>query len=235
MLAFFKKRNALSQNGASQGDRAACRPDRDVVYVILDTELTGLDRRKDAILSIGAVKMSGARIEMGHTFYQLVNPPRAIAKKSIVIHEITPSDVEEKPPIEPVLADFLDFCGDAVLVGHFLNIDLGFLNREVKRLYGGALTNPCLDTLSLVDWLRWNSADQGPDAFTPKNFELTEIARGLGIQVQGAHNALMDAFMTAQVFQRLLPRLDRLGVNTLGDLLRVGSPNRKIHRPGTMV
>jgi len=66
-------------------------------------------------------------------------------------------------------------------------------------------------------------------------FELVEIAGELGIEVQGAHNALMDAFMTAQVFQRLLPRLQALGIKSLGDMLRVGHPNRKIQPRGGMI
>jgi len=45
----------------------------------------------------------------------------------------------------------------------------------------------------------------------------------------------MDAFMTAQVFQRLLPRLQTSGIMTLGDLLRVGDPKRKLQSQGGMI
>ena len=37
-------------------------------YVVIDTELTGLDEKKDSIVSIGAVRMEGGRIEMGDSF-----------------------------------------------------------------------------------------------------------------------------------------------------------------------
>lgn len=85
--------------------------------------------------------------------------------------------------------------------------------------------------MSLMHWWRSNTPGLSPNCFTPKKFELVEIAKELGIQVQDAHNALMKAFMTAQVFQRLLPRLQALGIKTLGDLLRVGHPERKIEPP----
>ena len=42
--------------------------------VVVDTELTGLDEKKDSIVSIGAVRMTGGRIELGDMFYRLVSP-----------------------------------------------------------------------------------------------------------------------------------------------------------------
>ena len=53
---------------------------------------------------------------------------------------------------------------------------------------------------------------------------LVALALGHGIRVDGAHNALTDAFITAQLLQRQLRMLPGLGVRTLGDLLRVGKP-----------
>lgn len=210
-------------------------PAREASYVILDTELTGLDRKRDSVLSIGALKMIEGRIEMGRTFYRLVKPGSEMKRESIVIHEITPSEVLEKPVIDDIITEFLAFCGDAVLVGHYITIDLGFINRELKRVLGKSISNPALDTLTLVDWIRWNTPGQGNEAFNPKNYQLYEVAKDLGIPVHGAHNALMDAFMTAQVFQRLLPRLARQGIRTLGELLRIGNPSRKLNQPGMVI
>src|SRR5512141_25937 len=88
-----------------------------VPYVVVDTELTGLDETKDSIVSIGAVRMTGGSIHVGETFYRLVSPRTELSAGSVVIHEITPSDVMMKPGIDTVLAEFLQVCGDAVLVG----------------------------------------------------------------------------------------------------------------------
>jgi DNA polymerase-3 subunit epsilon len=210
-------------------------PVQEMKAVVLDTELTGLDRKHDSIVSIGAVKMAGGRVEIGNTFYQLVNPHMEMKARVVIVHEITPSEVSEKPDIGPVLSEFLDFCEGDILIGHYVSLDLAVINRELKRTRNRTLENPALDTMSLMHWWRSNTPSLGPDAFTPKKFELTEIAKELGIQVQGAHNALMDAFMTAQVFQRLLPRLQAFGIKTLGDLLRIGHPNRKLQPRGGMI
>jgi DNA polymerase-3 subunit epsilon len=210
-------------------------PVQEIRAVIVDTELTGLDRKHDSIVSIGAVKMAGGRVEIGRTFYQLVNPHMEMKAKTVIVHEITPSEVLEKPDIGPVLSEFLEFCEGDILIGHYVSLDLAFINRELKRTRNRTLENPALDTMSLMHWWRSNTPSSGPDAFTAQKFELVEIAKELGIQVQGAHNALMDAFMTAQVFQRLLPRLQAFGIKTLGDLLRIGHPNRKLQPRGGMI
>jgi DNA polymerase-3 subunit epsilon len=233
---FFKSKKAKARAGVSPVPLWELDlPVQEIRAVVLDTELTGLDRKRDSIVSIGAVKMSGGRVEIGRTFYQLINPHMEMNAQVVIVHEITPSEVMEKPDIAPVLADFVTFCEGDVLIGHYVSLDLAFINRELKRTQSRTLENPALDTMSLMHWWRSNTSGCGPDFFTPKKFELVEIAKELGIQVQGAHNALMDAFMTAQVFQRLLPRLQGLGIKTLGDLLRVGHPDRKIEPPGGMI
>ena len=194
----------------------------DASYVVIDTELTGLDERKDSIVSLGALKMTGGRIELGESFYRLANPETALTSESVVIHGITPSDVVEKPSIDTVLAEFLQFCNDAIIVGHYISIDMCFINREMKRLFGRVLKNPVLDTLLLYDFVR--SAVPSHSSFTspPRDYkQLYDIARNLGIPVSGAHNAMMDAFITAQVFQRLIPMLAGIGITSVGDLLKL--------------
>ncbi len=199
-------------------------PITDVRYVILDTELTGLDEKKDSILSVGAVRMHGGKIGLGDTFYRLVSPKTELSKQSVVIHEIMPSEVVEKPAIEVILREFLNFCGNDVLVGHFISIDLSFINREMKRIYGEGIRNPALDTLSIHEWLRKRKKSPGCLDVPPAGYRLYDIVKCYGVPVNGAHNALMDAFSTAQLFQRFLPLLIEAGAKDIGDLLKIGIP-----------
>lgn len=232
MFNFFKSRKI--QNHRQLADDPLWEldlPVQEIRAVVIDTELTGLDRKRDSIVSMGAVKMIGGRVEIGQTFYQLVNPGRPMNAQVVLVHEITPGEVQEKPEIGQVLEEFVAFCGKDIVIGHFVSLDLAFINRELKKGGGGMLPNPAIDTSSLVHFWRSNSPHQGHGKFAQEKFELTEIAKELGVKVQGAHNALMDAFMAAQVFQRLLPRLQALGIKALGDLLRVGNPERRIESP----
>jgi DNA polymerase-3 subunit epsilon len=193
-------------------------------YVVVDTELTGLDEKKDSIVSIGAVRMTGGNIELGGSFYRVVSPRTEMSAESVVIHEIMPSEVEERPGIESALAAFLEFCGDAILVGHFISLDLNFLNRELRHVRRAGIPNPALDTFSIYEWLR--KRDKCPDyAATPQpGFRLHEIVKCFDIAVNGAHNAVMDAFITAQLLQRFFPLLAEAGVHDIGNLLRIGIP-----------
>jgi DNA polymerase-3 subunit epsilon len=199
-------------------------PINDVRYVAVDTELTGLDENKDSIVSIGAVRMTGGRIDLGETFYRLVSPRTELTAASVVIHEIMPSEVVASPGIEPVLAEFLEFCGTDVLVGHFISIDLAFLNREMKRLRGHEIPNAVVDTFSIYEWLRERQKSRDCFATPLAGFRLYDIVKCFGIPVNGAHNAIMDAYTTAQLFQRFLPLLTESGARDIGDLLNIGIP-----------
>jgi DNA polymerase-3 subunit epsilon len=209
--------------------RSTCRVDKGapitaVRYVAVDTELTGLDGKKDSIVSIGAVRMTGGAIHLGGMFYRLVNPGTALTRESIVVHEITPSEVAAKPGIGTVLREFLGFCGADVLVGHFVSIDMEFLNREAKRTLAVPLANPVIDTFSIYEWLRKRTKVAWCRSGAGTVYRLYDIARHLDIAVEGSHNALRDAFTTAELFQRFLPLLAESGARDLGDLLSIGRP-----------
>jgi DNA polymerase-3 subunit epsilon len=213
MFAFLKRRAVA---GAGQHVDAAR-------YVVIDLELTGLDERRDSIVSLGALRMEGGRIDLGTTFSRLVSPRTELSAASVVIHEITPSEVEAKPGIDAVLDEFLAFCGADVVVGHCVGIDLAFLNRERKRRRMPPVRNAAVDTPALYEWLRKRNAGQACFALPPEA-GLYEVAACFGIPVNGAHKALMDAFITAQLFQRMLPVLVASGVETIGQLMKIAHP-----------
>lgn len=205
-------------------------PITDVRYVVIDTELTGLNEKRDSIVSIGAIGMIGGRIDLSDTFHRLVNPEAEFSAESVILHEITPSEVMEKPDIHSVLSEFVQFCGSDIIVGHCISIDLNFMNRDMKRYFGSTLQNSVIDTFSLYTWIRTRVSDQSCFTFTPRSCGLYDVAECLGIPVQGAHNAIEDAFITAQLFQRIIPVLVELQIRNIGDLLRVGNPSEGIDR-----
>lgn len=211
------------REGGRQVPKAASA---EVRYVVVDTELTGLDPRRDDIVSIGAVTMQGGRIGLGGAFHELVNPRAVLDGRSVVIHGITPSQVADRPPIDAVLGDFLTYSQGAVLVGHCIGVDLAFLNREARRLGGRPLPHPAVDTLSLVGWLRQRHVE-APGLTGARGLSLFELAAAFGIPVVEGHTALGDAWITAQLFQRLLPLLAEAGATDLDSLIRVGSPDRQ--------
>ncbi|CAN0406240.1 unnamed protein product, partial [Discosporangium mesarthrocarpum] len=112
-------------------------------YVVVDTETAGGDADGDAIVQIGAVRISGGEIVEEEPFTRRVNPDRPIAPASTRLHGLTDEAVADAPPVETALADFIDYAGDAVLVGHNIAVDLSLRNGSAR------IDNPVLDTMLL--------------------------------------------------------------------------------------
>jgi len=197
----------------------------DTWFVAFDTELTGLDFRKDSIISIGAVRLRGTGILPGKTFYHLVKPESELKRESVVVHEITHSDLEKADELADAMQAFVEFIGNAVLIGHFVHIDLNFVNRALKKLYGCSLQNRSIDTSTLHDWLYENDSNfaRHHRGMTTKT-DLFSLAKKYGIANEKSHNAFYDAYLTAQLFQRFAHFLPQAGVRTIKDLLQIARP-----------
>jgi DNA polymerase III subunit epsilon len=193
---------------------------RDVRYVVLDTELTSLDKRTNRLLSVGAIAMQGARIAVGEQFYRVVNPGVHIPAESIVVHGLRPEEVAQGESPESVLAELRVLAEGAVIVGHFVRIDADVLRKELRAL-GHSLPITAIDTARAYHWLKLQqSLGEGHDHVNVA-LDLASVAHDLGIQVDDAHHALIDAYVTAQVWQRMIPQLEAAGVSTLGRALRI--------------
>ena len=205
----------------------AMRPDPQVEiseasFTVLDTELTGLDERKDSLVSVGAVRMTGGRVDLGRSFYKLINPEAKLTESSVVIHRITPGEVCEKPPVSSVLSDLMDFIESDILVGFCISIDMEFLNRDAKRCLGRLIRNNVLDIKPLYEWAIGREERKNGTAVTvPPRYRLYDIAKHYGIEMSNAHNAIMDAFVTAQIFQRFIPVFAGAGITRVGDLMKL--------------
>jgi DNA polymerase III subunit epsilon len=190
-------------------------------YVVLDTELTSLDARSNRLLSAGAVAMSGSSIRVSEQFYRVVNPGVGVPAKGVLVHGLRPADIETGEPVQQVLTDLQIFIQGAVLVGHFIHIDLKVLRKE----FGSAvepLANPAIDTARVHTWIVRHSHHSEDLAQRLETIDLASVAKTYGLKQEGAHHALSDAFFTAQLWQRLMAKLPPLGVTTLGGLLRIG-------------
>ncbi len=206
------------------------RPIAEYDYVVVDTELTGLSRRRDEIVSIGAVHIKNLQIMAGHTFYTLVQPEHKIdATDSTVIHRITPQELLAAPKIEDVLPEFIDFCGNALLVGHYIDLDTGFLNKECQRFFKTKIKSPGLDTIRMAQIyteLNWQHHDERFNLNV--SYNLTNLSKQYNLPLFPAHNALQDALQTAYLFVFLVKSLQKNGLNTLKDFYTAGQNLQQI-------
>ena len=204
------------------------RPLEEIPFTVLDTELTGLDDRRDDIVSIGALRMRGGLIRVGDTFQALVKPGAILDGRTVVVHRITPSQLEEMPSIDTVLPPFLAYLEGTILFGHCIALDLAFLNRDARRLALTPIRNRAVDTLALYGWLRRRAAEHPAFSLEATAPSLFDLARAFEIQVEAAHSAIGDAYVTAQVLQRLLPFLAQAGIEDQAGLCRAGHPDRQL-------
>ncbi len=189
----------------------------DVIFCVLDLETTGGSPKNCEITEIGAVKYHRG-IEIG-TFQTLVDPGSPIPPSITILTGITHAMVVDAPDISAALPGFLEFIGDAVIVGHNVRFDLSFLNAAAERLGYERLDNDSVDTAALARRL------VRPEV---RNLKLKTLAAHFRSPVTPNHRAFEDARATAHVLHGLLERVGSMGVTNLDDLLALprakGSP-----------
>jgi DNA polymerase III subunit epsilon len=198
-------------------------PIHSVRYAVLDTEFTSLDQRLNRLLSVGAVTMEGARIHMGDQFYRVLNPGVDVPASTVVVHQLRPSDIEQGEPPVQVLAELRDYVAGAVLVGHFIKMDLDLLRKEL-RATEHSLDSPVVDTARVHRWLLRKGHYTEDLFYRLENVDLASLAKIYNIEFREAHHALDDAFVAARLWQKLMYQLEAQGVHTLADLLKIGAP-----------
>ena len=116
-------------------------------YIAFDLETTGLDVQKDAIIEIGALKVVDGKVS--ERFIEFVKPDKRISSMITNITGITNEMVEDARPTKDIIRDFVDFCGDYVLVGHNIMFDYKFAKKYAQQ-YGYAFEKRGLDTLQIA-------------------------------------------------------------------------------------
>ena len=179
--------------------------------VALDFEATGLDLQRDKIISFGAVPIRGARVEVGASVYQIVDPEEVPpSPESIVIHGLRPMDLAGAPSIEAARKTLSDALDGRFLVTWWAPVEAGFLDR----IFGGGLRSwrrRAIDVRELLIVLEGPSVAQ---------LTLSQAADRFGVPVATAHNALDDALVTAQLFLVVATKLPQPGLS-VRDLQRL--------------
>jgi DNA polymerase-3 subunit epsilon len=190
----------------------------EVTFCVLDLETTGGSPRDCAITEIGAVKYRGG--DLLGTFQTLVDPGLPIPPLITVLTGITEAMVVEAPDIGTALPTFLEFIGNAVIVGHNIRFDMSFLNAAAALHGYPPLSNDTVDTAGLGRRLVREEV---------RNMRLQTLAAHFRSPVTPIHRALDDARATAHVLHGLLERAGSLGVTNLDDLLQLPRARGSAH------
>lgn len=191
---------------------------RDFRYVVFDTETTGLDLKKDRICQIGAVGMIDNTIQLKDYFNTLVIQETGGIGEVKEVHGLLDKDVQSGIDEKEAVIEFINYLKGAIIVAHHAAFDIGMINQSLKRHFGGSLKlkNKYLDTAHLERRLTPISAYAVDN---PKDYSLDALAGKYGIALHDRHTGIGDAFITAQIFFKIVARLEKRGVKSLQELL----------------
>ena len=167
-------------------------------YICLDCETSGLNPKKDEILSIGAVHIKENKILMRKTFNIFLKPSKNINPESIKIHHIRPIDLENGLDAKEGIYQLLNFIGSKTIVGYYIKFDVAIISRYTKDYLGIKLPNKTIEVSSMYYKTRRKRSDYH---FVDLRFDT--ILKNLNIPLLGKHDALNDAIMTAMIFLKL--------------------------------
>ncbi len=199
------------------------RPLAEYTFVVCDTELTGLDWKKDELISIGAVMIKDLQIDLSSTFHHYIRPANLRHTLATLVHRITPEQLKKAEPIEEVLPLFLEYSHGSLLVGHHLMLDMHFLNKAAKAVLGGTLSNPGIDTMRMAQG--YNRVQLGHyHEHNPReiSYNLDDLGREYNLPLFKPHDALEDALQTAYLFLYLIKKFRKGGLVTLKDIYQAG-------------
>ena len=172
-------------------------PFADSRYVVVDVESTGLDLNKDRLIAIGAVAVTGGRIDITDSFEVVLRQDTVSDRDNILIHGIGgEAQRDGQAPAEALLA-FLDYLGKSPLVAFHVTFDETMIRRAMRTYLGFDFKHPWLDLAYVMPGLL-------PD-YARKYRALDHWSGHFRIANYARHSALADAVATAQLFLVALP------------------------------
>lgn len=184
-------------------------PIGEVEMVALDFETTGMDVHRHAIVSVGLVPFTLARIRPAAGHYWVVRPPRPLDEASIRFHRITHAEVETAPDLDTILDELLSELAGKIVVVHYQGIERPFLDAAVLDRRGERCLFPVIDTMHLEAlqvrrgwWTHLRTFFGTP----PTSIRLADSRARYGLPSYSAHHAKLDALATAELLQAQIAR-----------------------------
>ncbi len=166
-------------------------------YVALSVNTTGLSPEKDVILSFGAVAIEKDSIRVGDSF-------EVVLLQYIYLHDNGLSNefiIESKQPKlgerEGIQA-FIEYIGNAVLVGHRIETAIDLINVALEKLDCGRLKNEALDIEIMYRKL---------NDISDKSISIDELCTIFKLPLTEKSSSPEEAYSIALLFLKLKLRL----------------------------
>ncbi|WP_298939971.1 3'-5' exonuclease [uncultured Psychromonas sp.] len=177
---------------------------KEIEFVALDFETTGLDPKQNSIISIGLVPFTLNRIFCNQAKKWYVNPQDKLEEESVIIHGITHSDLKGAPDLRRILNQLLDELAGKIVVVHYRNIERDFLDLNLRALIDEGIIFPVIDTMQIEAEIQ-NKQIQGffnwLKGKRPGSIRLGNSRLRYNLPGYQPHDALTDAIATAELLQ----------------------------------
>lgn len=191
-----------------RGHKATAFQPHPTRWVVVDVEASGLDLRRNRLLSIAALALQARgeqapRIVLGDSFEVLIQQSEAdtalaqVSKENILVHGIGLGAQRQGVPAPEALQGFIDFVADSPLVAFHTFFDQTLIDRALRQSLQRSLPNPWVDVEHLGAVLSHN----------PRRYSLDEWMARYGIHCIARHQASADTLATAELLVRLWPQL----------------------------
>lgn len=183
---------------------------REARFIAIDVETTGLDPRRDEVISFAGIPIECARIIAPESVKGLVHPHVPPASASIEIHGLREEDLAAAPRAPEALAPLA-----ALMRGRIPVVHASWVERTFLRKGGCPLPRRIVDTAVLWRLLSIERGERDPGTCS-----LSAIAAALGLPAHRPHRAEGDALTAAQAFLAMATHLEARGHETVRALTR---------------
>ena len=177
---------------------------KDIEFVALDFETTGLDANENSIISIGLVPFTLRRIACRQAKHWFITPEDKLKEDSIIIHGITHSDLKDAPDLLRILEQLLDELAGKIVVVHYRRIERDFFDAALRSLINEGIVFPVIDTMQIEADVQQAKPKSFLDWFKkgrPESIRLANSRTRYNLPTYPPHDALTDAIATAELLQ----------------------------------
>jgi DNA polymerase-3 subunit epsilon len=189
-------------------------------WVVVDCETSGLDPARDRLLALGAVAVRAGRIELDESYTAVLRQVAPSDAGNILVHGIGGEAQRGGRPAQEVLREFAGFLGDGLPVAYHAPFDAEVLRRAMAPAAGLRAPRAWHDLARLAPALF-----PGPGH---AQRALDDWLALFGIACPSRHDALADAYATAQLLLVLLAEAERQGAGTVDRLSELERSGRWI-------
>ena len=185
-------------------------PDKKNRYIIVDTETTGLNQKKDNILEIAAIEFESGAIT-GNQFHGYLKARTVINSMAEEKHRINKDfyEIHIKGYFKSdkiLMQNFIKFIGDSIIFAHNATFDLAFINRELEFWN---LPQISIDryrcTMRIAKQI---FKDDGSELYKKCSLKNCLEYFNIVTDTNSLHNALYDCLMTGKLLNRIYCLID---------------------------